>query len=173
MKWVILGPYTESNDSQRSGDVKNLLNSTTQYVSQNIKTTRQRKYHIEKGGGSLYSKIETPLNVGLGLYFYHVTRSKKLINFLSDLNIGINYQRATSIKKGIAQAVLAKRAQDNNVFIPSVLIPGKPVFFAIDNVDLAIDTPDGKKQLHGTGTVVYQERNNIQVSVCKCNLKLH
>ena len=31
------------------------------------------------------------------------------------------------------------------------------VFFATENFNLAIDTPDGKKQLHGTGTVVYQE----------------
>ena len=29
--------------------------------------------------------------------------------------------------------------------------------FAIDNVDLAFDTPDRKGQLHGTGTVVNQE----------------
>ena len=56
------------------------------------------------------------------------------------------------------------------VFIPSVISKENPVFFATDNVDLAIDTPDGKRQLHGTGTVVYQQRTNKKVSfvtVCK------
>ena len=37
----------------------------------------------------------------MGLYFYHITRSKKLANFLSDLHISINYQKATEIKTSL------------------------------------------------------------------------
>ena len=50
---------------------------------------------------TLYSKIETPLKIGMGLYFYHITRRKKLSNFLSDLHISINYQKVTEIKTSL------------------------------------------------------------------------
>ena len=64
------------------------------------------------------------------------------------------------MKKDIVQTVLAKRTENNGVFIPSALTVNQPVYFAIDHVDLAIDTPDGKKQLHGTGTSVYQQKSH-------------
>ena len=33
------------------------------------------------------------------------------------------------------------------------------MFFAIDNSDLQIDTPDGKGQLHATATAIYQQHD--------------
>ena len=101
--------------------------------------------------------LETPLNVGVGLYIYHATRSKKHVNFLSDLNISTNYKKVTNIKKDVAQALLKQKEEDNSVIIPSNLKRDETVFFTIDNFHLAIDTPDGKKQLYEIGTVVYQE----------------
>ena len=89
---------------------------------------------------------------------------------MSDLNVGVNYYKITNIKKSIVDAVLAKRTENNGNFIPSTINKENPVFFAMDNVDLTIDTPDGKRQLHGTRTVVYQQRTNKKVSfvtVCK------
>ena len=34
------------------------------------------------------------------------------------------------------------------------------LYFAIDNADLKIDTPDGKNQLHGTVIMAYQNETN-------------
>ena len=73
------------------------------------------------------------------------------------LNISTNYKQVINIKKDVAQAVLKQKEEDNGIFIYSNLKRGEVVFFALDNVDPAIGTSDGKKQLHGTGTVVYQE----------------
>ena len=82
MKWILLGPTTDFDiNANRTLVVENLIKATTQFVSQNIKTSRQSQCHIETSSKTLYSKIETPLNVGLGLYVYHIRRSKKLINF--------------------------------------------------------------------------------------------
>ena len=39
------------------------------------------------------------------------------------------------------------------------LSPYDPIFFAIDNTDMKIDTVDGKNQLHGTAIAVYQQQN--------------
>ena len=169
MKWILLGPTTDFDINANSTlVVENLIKTTTQFASQNIKTSRQSQYHIETSSKTLYSKIETPLNVGLGLYVYHITRSKNC--FLSDLNVGVKYHKITNIKKSIVDAVLAKRTENNGVFIPSTINKENLVFFAVDNVDLTIDTSDGKRQLHGTGTVVYQQRTNKKVgfvTVCK------
>ena len=165
MKCILPGPTTDFDiNDNRTLAVQNLIKTTTQFVSQNIKTLRQSQYHIETTSMTLYLKIENPLNVGLGLYVYHITRSKKLINFLSELNVGVNCHKTTSIKKSIVDAVLAKRTENNGIFIPSTINEENLVSFAIDNVDLTIDTPDGKRQLHGTGIVVYQQCTSKKVS---------
>ena len=91
-----------------------------------------------------------------------------MINFLSELNVGVNYHKIANINKSIVDVVLAKRTENNGVFIPSTINKENPVFFAIDNADLTIDTPDGKG--YGTGTVAYQQDTNKKVNfvtVCK------
>lgn len=118
-----------------------------------MKSTGQAKYHLKKGQ-QMKSSIGTPFNIGLGLYIHHASHGKKLINFLSDSNISANYLRLVNIKKDIVQAVKEQKKNENGVFIPSTLERNKPIHFAID-VNLAIDSSNGKNQLHGR--VVYQE----------------
>ena len=49
--------------------------------------------------------------------------------------------------------------------MPTNLKKNHPIYFAIDNVDLKIDTCDGKRQLYGTGTAVYwQKREENEVT---------
>ena len=36
--------------------------------------------------------------------------------------------------------------------------PNKPLYFAIDNTDVQVDTPDGRGQLHAQ--VIYQEKDS-------------
>ena len=100
-----------------------------------MKSNRQTQYHQQNPESFVYNKIETPLNIGLGLYMYHVSRIKKLVNFLSDLKLGANYQKVIDIKKDIVQAVLERKKANNGVFIRSTLKEGQPIYFAIDNVD--------------------------------------
>ena len=82
VKWVLLGRHNGDSDFVEASLADGILRSTTQFVSQNMKSSRQTKYHLEKGK-YMVSSIETPLNIAFGLYIYHTTRSKKLINFLS------------------------------------------------------------------------------------------
>ena len=66
-------------------------------------------------GQPMRAALETPLNVGVGLYIYHATHSKKLVNFLSDLNINTNYKKVINVKKDVAQSVLKHKEEDNGV----------------------------------------------------------
>ena len=98
-----------------------------------------------------YNKIETPLSIGTSLFLYH---------FISDLNIRVNYDKVVSIIKDIASSIQEQRDKNNGAFIPTGFVPGKTTFFAIDNGDVKIDTPDGGKQVHDTVIAAYQEKQS-------------
>ena len=158
LKWVPFGACV-SAEKDDTKEIESLLNVIGQFISQNVITNRQTNYHLQQNTKTIAPKIETPLNIGSGIAFYHATRSKKLVNFLSDLNVSASYQKVIGIKKNIAQSVLKRRTENDNVFIPLIISVERPITFAIDNTDLKIDTPDGKYQLHGTATVVYQQKS--------------
>lgn len=42
--------------------------------------------------------------------------------------------------------------------MPTNVKKNYPIYFAIDKVDLKIDTCDGKRQLHGNRTSIYQQK---------------
>ena len=78
---------------------------------------------------------------------------------LSDLNLSISYNKVLKIKEDIA-STLRYKIQENNVYFPLPLSQQEMLYFAIDNADLKIDTPDGKNQLHGTVIMAYQNETN-------------
>ena len=102
--------------------------------------------------------IKTPLSIGIDLYLHQHTRSKKLINFLSDLNISANYKQVICLKKDIANSIEMRQQENNGVFIPLGFQQNNRKFFAVDNIDLKVGTPDGKNQLHGTAIAACQQQ---------------
>ena len=121
IKWVIACPRKDKKDD----DVRNcqqqvdkITSILTQLVSQSFKSDRQIRYQSMSNNIQSGVTIETPLSVGVGLYVYHNTISKKLINFLADLNIGINYKRVINLKKDIANAIKQQRLATDGVFVP-------------------------------------------------------
>ena len=53
----------------------------------------------------------------------------------------------------------ARSARGNGgIFIPPDVVPGRRIFFLVDNVDFAEDTPDGKRTLHGTAMAIFQKK---------------
>ena len=51
--------------------------------------------------------------------------------------------------------------ENNGVYVPPQIMPGSPVYFAVDNCDFRNDTPDGKNEFHGTAQIVYQQSSNV------------
>ena len=47
---------------------------------------------------------------------------------------------------------------NDGLYIPPNVVFGRDVFFAVDNVDFAEDTPDGKNTFHGTAMAIYQRQ---------------
>ena len=68
---------------------------------------------------------------------------------LSDINLSISYNKVLKIKEDTV-STLRDKIQENNVYFPFPLCQQEMLYFAIDNADLKVDTPDEKNQLHGT-----------------------
>ena len=102
--------------------------------------------------------VETPLYVGTSIYIHQKTRCRELIDILSDLNISTDYDKLLNIKSQLADTVLTEINNNDGVFIPRSISKDLPIYFAIGNTDLKIDTPDGRNQLHGTAIAVYQKK---------------
>ncbi len=77
---------------------------------------------------------EPPLPVCLGLNVHALTRSKKLIDQIYDLRIGISYDRVIQLKKLVSHSMCQQFVSDNTV-CPSHLRKGISVSGALDNID--------------------------------------
>ena len=134
----------------------------TQLIMQSFKTKRQAQYQaaddIKRG---MSQTNETPLSIRLGLYVQQKTKINELIETLYNMNFSVNYQKVLNIKTNIETPVKEKATkQQGGIYIPSVISPNKPVYLAIDNSDLKVDTPDEKNQLYGTAAIaVYQSHD--------------
>ena len=85
-------------------------------IYQSFKTRRQVNYEPKtETSRVMTSNIETPLNVGLGLYVHQKTRSKNLCNFLPDLYLSIMIKFA--ISRVILPSLLLKEQRKMEVFI--------------------------------------------------------
>ena len=120
------------------------------------KSDRQVSYVPKHEEAGFRHHNENPLVVGIGLKVHQATRSKTEVNILHKFGYSINYERVLRIETQLAHAVLKRAAQNNGLYIPETLVKGRFLFFAIDNVDFAEDTPDGKGTLHATATAVFQ-----------------
>ena len=76
---------------------------------------------------------------------------KKIIDLLNDFNLSVTYDKIISIETAIANAIVKEKEESNGVYVPPNIVKGKGLHFAINNSDFKNDTPNGKKEFHGTG----------------------
>ena len=128
-----------------------------------IKTSRQVNYKPASPSTSIFKSrlhSETPFAVGLGLHVHKETRSKKIINCLSDLGLSIDYDRVMKIETAIENSVTDIINKNNGVYVPHTILKDKAIHFAIDNTDFHNDTPDGEGEFHGTGQILFQKADS-------------
>ena len=60
-------------------------------------------------------------SVGLSLMIYKHSRSKHIINLLSDMNLTINYNKTLKIGTNIAEAIVKRMEDSDGVYVsPSI-----------------------------------------------------
>ena len=129
LKRVLIGKKNRNSERTNTCNVESEKAVITQLIMQSVKTPRQASYESTNANCNTYQRIGTPLSVGVGLYLYHATKSKRLIKFFSDLNIGVNYDKVIGIKQDISNSIIDKCKENNGVFLPSTLSKNRPVFF--------------------------------------------
>ena len=120
LKWVLIGAKNRNSEGTNTCKVESEMAVITQLIMQSVKTPRQASYESTNANCNTYLRIETPLSVCVGLYFFHATRSKKLIKFFSNLNISINYDnydKVIGIKQDISNSIIEKCKENNGVFL--------------------------------------------------------
>ena len=148
------------NETRRKG-IDSSVSVACQYIIELTKTSRQVKHKPQENvtrNRESSCTVGTPLNIGTGIYIPQKTRCRELIDILSDLNISIDYDKLLNIKSQLADTVLTEINNNDGVFIPRSISKDLPIYLAIGNTDLKIDTPDGRNQLHGTAIAVYQKK---------------
>ena len=153
IQWLIQGTnMTAQSDACRT-DIEHSVNIVCQHIMQTVKTDRQVGY---KDASSVRMSYESPLAVGLSLTNYHNHRSASDLNVLSATKMGITYGRVKEITNQITNSALDNMDKNCGVYIPQGVIKGIPIRASADNVDMKIDTPDGRDSFHGTAVTVYQ-----------------
>lgn len=56
--------------------------------------------------------------------------------------------------------VVQRMERSGGIYVPPDVVPGRHVFFTVDNIDFAKDTPDSKHTLHGTAMAIYQRKDH-------------
>ena len=79
LRWILVGPTESIENEKRELGIEQLTSIVSQVVMQCMKSKRQVQYDSHH---KMRSTVETPLNVGIGLYIHQRTRSKELKYFL-------------------------------------------------------------------------------------------
>ena len=151
LKQLLFGKKSKCITGKRDIVMSKTVHIVSQVILQNVKTDKQVTHKPISDAGFV-SRIETPISIGLSLSVHNKVHSKRLVNFLSDLNLGTSYSNVLNIEKRI-ESVVDRMKPTGGYYIPPFVKKGKSIFFAVDNIDFLEDTFDGQNTLHGTAMV--------------------
>ena len=124
-----------------------------------MRSTNSRKQISQNTESSYKDTVETPFPVWLGILVHKETRNKKIIEYLSDLELSISYEKVMKIENGLVNMIVENRSSSEGVYIPHNLTQNSSFHFAIDNIDFEDDTANGKGEFHRTTTTIFQKKS--------------
>lgn len=155
-RWVLQGPNSVISEGEKDLEVHRRATSLSQTTVSMYLSDRQSK---NKKSEMLNSVRDMPQQLAVGLTVHQEARSKKLVNMLSAFGMSCEYNKLMRIETQIESAVLNRMEYNGGVYLPPDIVKGRHLFFAVDNIDFSEDTPDGKRNLHGTAMTIYQKCN--------------
>lgn len=142
-------------------EVDTITSNIAQYICSNFKSDRQLNYKSLKNRGFEKHRL-TPLSVGTALVNYKENKSKKEIDFLSKIGVGINYDKLERILTSIASTCVEMSSSNElGIVLPSSFKKGVRPIFAADNIDIGGD----RSSFHGTDLMISQENDPTRESM--------
>jgi hypothetical protein len=139
----------------RIEEVDKTVDVACHFLIQNTRSDRQVKHQPNKNYG-FQQTVQTPLSIGLPLAIHSRVRDKNLVNNLSEVYIGSDYQRILELEKRLEQGVLQRMKETGGFCLSDFVKKRVNIWFAVDNIDLLEDTPTGQNTFHGTVIVINQ-----------------
>ena len=146
---LLFGRHILKVSGRRNDKVDKTVDVACQFLIQNMRTDRQVKHQPKKNDVSQQT-VQTPLSFILPLTIHSRVRDKNLVNNLSQVYIGSDYQKILDLEKRVEQGVLQRMKETGGFCLPDFVKKGVNIWFAIDNIDLLEDTPTGQNTFHGT-----------------------
>ncbi|KAG1664107.1 putative uncharacterized transposon-derived protein F52C9.6 [Nymphon striatum] len=98
----------------------------------------------------------TPKHIGLAVTVHHATRSKSLVQLLHSAGHCVSYECVTRIDATMAKKEVERWKSNGDLVIPPNLKPGDFVQFSGDNINVHVETLDGKGMLNATQYAAFQ-----------------
>ena len=124
VRWILVGPKPIIGDHCEK-EINHSVSNISQILYGSMKSKSQVEYKHSMG---YYKCREIPFSIGLGMHVYYRTRSKELLDCLSNLNLSITYDKTLQIQTSIANAVCKVIDENNGSFIPPSVNKEKRVF---------------------------------------------
>ena len=153
-RWVIQGPDTTLSAPEKYSEVHKRMLHLAQSTVSMCMTKRQVK---NKKSKTITTTREMPQQLAVSLAIHQAIQSKEIINLLHSFGMVIEYNRLLRVEFQIKKTVLQRIENEGGLYPPPDVVKGRHIFFAVDNVNFAEDTPDGKRTLHGTAMAIYQK----------------
>lgn len=106
LRWIIGGPKMTSETKSSNKEIEKSVEIMSELVINMSKSDRQIRYASNRNQIEHRQMTETPFTVGLGLHLHKSTRSKVLIEHMSNLNLCISHDKILKIENAIANSVL-------------------------------------------------------------------
>jgi len=153
-RWVLEGPNTSLSTAQKYVQVNRHATSLAQSTVSSWLSDRQVS---NRKANALRQTREMPQQLAVGLAISHSIRSKRLVNMLHGFGVTVRYERLLRVETQLANAVTRRMFLNGNVYFPPDVVHGNHVYFAVDNIDFAVDTLGGKHTLHAIAMAIYQQ----------------
>ena len=114
LHWIITDPkHVLDFNCGKKEEIENSIDIFGQVIIKSVKTERQITQINNK---TFHQVIETPFTVGLSLHLHKLTRSKELINILSNFHLSISYDKLLRIET-LSNVVVKKMESCNVVYV--------------------------------------------------------
>jgi hypothetical protein len=142
------------------------VNILSQILIATCRTDRQVLYEPKDEVNHFSACRETPLSVGISLFLHMQSRSKIEIEFITSLNLGINYKKVLDIENALADSVCKYSDETGEYCVPSWVVKGIYPYFGAENIDFQEQVIAGKyyftkikcKKIIGTFSLKFQNK---------------
>ena len=157
LKMLLFGKH--ATNSKRAAEISSVVDCLGQLLLYNVATDRQVRHKPKTEDATFRHPVDVPLPIALPLSIHQLVRSESLVTLTSKLHLGVNIDHIRGIYERTHTAVVERMGKTGGFCFPEFVVKGKPIWFAIDNIDFTEDTAFGQDSTHGTVIVVWQEED--------------